>query len=216
MCAIEALDGVKKKVNPAVANFAANQSIQADNKMMAYEIKKKELIASGMPPEKASKMANEYIKTLGTSVNSTNNKTDTTVGTSRQERERTEGATNVDGTAVTAHNIRTGDSTNTQGNNDSNMGGDRSTDKLDVENRVREFQESSTIDKTDLTKSFNPALRRIAKRLEFLTVTLTPQIRKALESLEENDPRSLKPLAEKLERMNKPDVLAEMAALRDN
>lgn len=214
MCAIDALDGVKKKGgNAAIANFASTQSFKAEDKMIAYEKIKKEFISQGMPPEKAIKAAEKAIKELaGNSANSgvkTNNNKDEAIGTSRQERERTEGPTNADGTAVTANNIRTGDQTNTDGNNDNMSGGNRS-DSVEL---AKAAKESSSIDAKDPTISFNPALRRIAKRLEALGVTITPNIRKALEALEENDPRSLKTLSDKMQNMDRTDVQSEMKRL---
>ncbi len=100
MCAIDPLEGIRKKANPAIAKFAEAQAFKAENKMMAYEIKKKELMSSGMPPEKASKLANEFIKTLGASANSgakTNNDNNLTVDKSRQSNERVMGETNIKG-----------------------------------------------------------------------------------------------------------------------
>lgn len=210
MCAIEGLEGVKSK-NNAGSNFAVKQASQAIDKMAVYDAKKAELMKQGIPEPKAIKMAEQYLKDMaGASANSgvkTNNDKDSTIGTSRQERERTEGATNVDGTAVTANNIRTGDQTNTDGNQDNMTGGGKS----DTVELAKAAKESHAVSANLF--SFNPALNRIAKRLEMLGVTLTEHIKKGLESLEDSDPKALKNLSEKMQGMSRSDVQTELKRL---
>lgn len=214
MCAIDALDGVKKKGNSVIANFAANQASKAEDKMMVYEKAKAELMSQGVPESKAIKIAEKMIKEMaGASANSgmkTNNDKDSTIGTSKQERERTEGETNIEGKLKTEKNIETGKQSNAGNDSDNMAGSGRPSDSLEIAKAAKEV---ISADSAANSFSFNPAIKRIAKRLEALGVTLTPNIRKALEALEEDDPRSLKFLSEKLQTMNRVDVQSEMKRL---
>ena len=122
MCAIDPLDGVRKKSNPAIAKFAEAQSLKAEDKMMAYEKIKKDLITKGMPPKEAEKVAEKAIRELsGASANSgvkTNNDKDATVGKSRQENERVLGETNIKGEALSL--VDASEDSNNDSDNSSN------------------------------------------------------------------------------------------------
>lgn len=207
MCGVEAVGNVKSK-NKAIANFAANQHVAAQNRAIAYEQKKMELVQSGMPEAKAIKVAEQFIKdNLGTAANAgaqTNNKSNAVVGTSRQERERTEGQTTMSGQVQTNTNIQTGEEANADNNNDNLTGGD-SSDTSEIAKLAKEAKATF-----DNVFSFNPAINRIAKRLESLGVTLTSNVREALENILDNDPKEFKQLSQKLQTMNRDDVKNEL------
>lgn len=138
MCAIDALDGVKKKSgNAAVTNFAVNQSLKAEDKMLVYEKTKKDLMSKGMPEKEAIKFAEKAIKELaGNSANSgvkTNNDKDASVGKSRQENERVMGETNIKGEALSLV-----DASEDSGNNSDNSNNGRKSDTFQIADLVKQ------------------------------------------------------------------------------
>jgi hypothetical protein len=204
MC-IQAVEGVKSKGNKAISNFAFNQSVAAQDRAIMYEQKKKELIVSGVPEPKAIKMAEQYIRDVaGASANAggkTNNDKEAFVDKSKQQNERILGETNVKGELKTLI-----DSSSDADNSNDNMAGDQkrpaSFDNTDI---------STNTHAVEFSKSFNSfSQKMVAKMLNKFGVTLTGDIKKAIESLSDNE---LDNLASKMRKMNANDVMKEIKSL---
>ncbi|MFN8577629.1 MAG: hypothetical protein U0354_12305 [Candidatus Sericytochromatia bacterium] len=185
MSGVDAIEGAKSKGNKAIANHAFNQHIAAQDRAMMYEVEKKKLMASGVPEDKAIKMAEDHIKKfVGASANAgskTNNDKEALVDKSKQQDERlvetnmkNEVKTLIDGASDTD-------------NSQDNMAGNQGRKAIAPEDK-KEVNSYSSLDLKEIN-TFDK--KNILRMLTKAGVTPTEHLTKGIASLSDNEASDL-------------------------
>jgi len=204
MSKIDELDGVRgvgSKGNPQVQAYQENMRMEADKKMTLHRMAEKfgldanVLVSSGVEPQHLKQMIQEISGSNGS----------TEFNGEKKEALYAKLGYNIDGLAV---NVAThiGSAKGTDTGSGGSFGGSGRGDNLNAISLITSKAPENIF-------SFSPALNRIAKRLDNIGISMTDDMKKALQNLEDYEPASLKTLSQKIMTLDKAQIEKEMDLL---